>query len=156
MHNSHTALFLKKGNISIKTCNHYAVKYGMHLESHAHADCSSHFITEDVVCNPSKVVICWRRRASNSYVEVFTPLKWMGWLLKVKRPCAQKITFHWHTSIHYGPLFNLINLYPCLQPEDLDPFQEALEERRYPGEVTIPSPKPKYPQCKENKKDLIT
>lgn len=44
----------------------------------------------------------------------------------------------------------------CLQPEDLDPFQEALEERRYPGEVTIPSPKPKYPQCKDSKKDLIT
>lgn len=43
-----------------------------------------------------------------------------------------------------------------LQPEDLDPFQDALEERRYPGEVTIPSPKPKYPQCKESKKDLIT
>ncbi|KAG8124221.1 hypothetical protein E2320_019509, partial [Naja naja] len=43
-----------------------------------------------------------------------------------------------------------------INPEDLDPFQEALEERRYPGEVTIPSPKPKYPQCKENKKDLIT
>uniref|UniRef100_A0A670J1L3 Myelin transcription factor 1 like n=2 Tax=Podarcis muralis TaxID=64176 RepID=A0A670J1L3_PODMU len=43
-----------------------------------------------------------------------------------------------------------------ISPEDLDPFQEALEERRYPGEVTIPSPKPKYPQCKENKKDLIT
>ncbi|ELR60994.1 Myelin transcription factor 1-like protein, partial [Bos mutus] len=40
--------------------------------------------------------------------------------------------------------------------QDLDPFQEALEERRYPGEVTIPSPKPKYPQCKESKKDLIT
>ncbi|XP_031466967.1 myelin transcription factor 1-like protein [Phasianus colchicus] len=44
----------------------------------------------------------------------------------------------------------------CARPEDLDPFQEALEERRYPGEVTIPSPKPKYPQCKESKKDLIT
>ncbi|TKC41003.1 hypothetical protein EI555_015903 [Monodon monoceros] len=43
-----------------------------------------------------------------------------------------------------------------IAPEDLDPFQEALEERRYPGEVTIPSPKPKYPQCKESKKDLIT
>ncbi|XP_047378608.1 myelin transcription factor 1-like protein isoform X10 [Sciurus carolinensis] len=43
-----------------------------------------------------------------------------------------------------------------MAPEDLDPFQEALEERRYPGEVTIPSPKPKYPQCKESKKDLIT
>ncbi|XP_012908326.2 myelin transcription factor 1-like protein isoform X4 [Mustela putorius furo] len=42
------------------------------------------------------------------------------------------------------------------EPEDLDPFQEALEERRYPGEVTIPSPKPKYPQCKDSKKDLIT
>ncbi|XP_066241902.1 myelin transcription factor 1-like protein isoform X1 [Saccopteryx leptura] len=43
-----------------------------------------------------------------------------------------------------------------ITPEDLDPFQEALEERRYPGEVTIPSPKPKYPPCKESKKDLIT
>ncbi|KAM7078963.1 myelin transcription factor 1-like protein isoform 2-T7 [Molossus nigricans] len=43
-----------------------------------------------------------------------------------------------------------------ITPEDLDPFQDALEERRYPGEVTIPSPKPKYPQCKESKKDLIT
>ncbi|XP_040849843.1 myelin transcription factor 1-like protein isoform X3 [Ochotona curzoniae] len=43
-----------------------------------------------------------------------------------------------------------------ITPEDLDPFQEALEERRYPGEVTIPSPKPKFPQCKESKKDLIT
>ncbi|XP_072912921.1 myelin transcription factor 1-like protein isoform X10 [Hemitrygon akajei] len=43
------------------------------------------------------------------------------------------------------------------EPEDMDPFQESLEERRYPGEVTIPSPKPKYGQCKDiNKKDLIT
>ncbi|KAM4771912.1 myelin transcription factor 1-like protein isoform 4-T4 [Rhinophrynus dorsalis] len=40
--------------------------------------------------------------------------------------------------------------------EDLDPFHDPLEDRRYPGEVTIPSPKPKYPQCKESKKDLIT
>ncbi|XP_051880206.1 myelin transcription factor 1-like protein isoform X6 [Pristis pectinata] len=45
----------------------------------------------------------------------------------------------------------------CARPEDMDPFQESLEERRYPGEVTIPSPKPKYGQCKDiNKKDLIT
>ncbi|KAK1333316.1 hypothetical protein QTO34_006857 [Cnephaeus nilssonii] len=43
-----------------------------------------------------------------------------------------------------------------ITPEDLDPFQDALEDRRYPGEVTIPSPKPKYPPCKEGKKDLIT
>ncbi|MGH0154049.1 UNVERIFIED_CONTAM: hypothetical protein FKN15_026179 [Acipenser sinensis] len=42
------------------------------------------------------------------------------------------------------------------EPEDLAPFQDTLEERRYPGEITIPSPKPKYPQCKESKKDLIT
>ncbi|XP_073481551.1 myelin transcription factor 1-like protein isoform X14 [Lithobates pipiens] len=40
--------------------------------------------------------------------------------------------------------------------DDLDPFHDAMEDRRYPGEVTIPSPKPKYPQCKESKKDLIT
>ncbi|XP_071999599.1 myelin transcription factor 1-like protein isoform X5 [Engystomops pustulosus] len=40
--------------------------------------------------------------------------------------------------------------------DDLDPFHDTLEDRRYPGEVTIPSPKPKYPQCKENKKDLLT
>ncbi|XP_043534633.1 myelin transcription factor 1-like protein isoform X3 [Chiloscyllium plagiosum] len=45
----------------------------------------------------------------------------------------------------------------CARPEDMDPFQESLEERRYPGEVTIPSPKPKYGQCKDiSKKDLIT
>ncbi|XP_072263684.1 myelin transcription factor 1-like protein isoform X7 [Pyxicephalus adspersus] len=44
----------------------------------------------------------------------------------------------------------------CNRHDDLDPFHDALEDRRYPGEVTIPSPKPKYPQCKENKKDLIT
>ncbi|XP_055491229.1 myelin transcription factor 1-like protein isoform X6 [Leucoraja erinacea] len=43
------------------------------------------------------------------------------------------------------------------EPDDMDPFQECLEERRYPGEVTIPSPKPKYGQCKDiSKKDLIT
>uniref|UniRef100_A0A4W3I092 Myelin transcription factor 1 like n=1 Tax=Callorhinchus milii TaxID=7868 RepID=A0A4W3I092_CALMI len=43
------------------------------------------------------------------------------------------------------------------EPDDMDPFQESLEERRYPGEVTIPSPKLKYGQCKDNnKKDLIT
>ncbi|KAM9315974.1 myelin transcription factor 1-like protein isoform 2-T2 [Gastrophryne carolinensis] len=40
--------------------------------------------------------------------------------------------------------------------DDLDPFHDALDDRRYPGDVTIPSPKPKYPQCKESKKDLIT
>lgn len=52
---------------------------------------------------------------------------------------------------------NINTLLIFLQPDDMDPFQECLEERRYPGEVTIPSPKPKYGQCKDiSKKDLIT
>ncbi|XP_010877431.2 myelin transcription factor 1-like protein isoform X2 [Esox lucius] len=42
------------------------------------------------------------------------------------------------------------------EPDDLDPFQELLEQRGYPGEVPMHSPKPKYAQCKESKKDLIT
>ncbi|XP_073424240.1 myelin transcription factor 1-like protein isoform X5 [Dendrobates tinctorius] len=44
----------------------------------------------------------------------------------------------------------------CNRHDDLDPFHDALDDRRYSGEVRIPSPKPKYPQCKENKKDLLT
>ncbi|XP_077147483.1 myelin transcription factor 1-like protein isoform X19 [Ranitomeya variabilis] len=44
----------------------------------------------------------------------------------------------------------------CNRHDDLDPFHDALDDRRYPAEVRIPSPKPKYPQCKENKKDLLT
>ncbi|XP_073530328.1 myelin transcription factor 1-like protein isoform X8 [Phyllobates terribilis] len=44
----------------------------------------------------------------------------------------------------------------CNRHDDLDPFHDALDDRRYPSEVRIPSPKPKYPQCKENKKDLLT
>ncbi|XP_061098116.1 myelin transcription factor 1-like, a isoform X4 [Conger conger] len=42
------------------------------------------------------------------------------------------------------------------EPDDLDPFQDILEERQYPGEVTVPSPKPKFAPCKEAKKELIT
>uniref|UniRef100_A0A8C4GYZ3 Myelin transcription factor 1 domain-containing protein n=1 Tax=Dicentrarchus labrax TaxID=13489 RepID=A0A8C4GYZ3_DICLA len=41
--------------------------------------------------------------------------------------------------------------------KELDPFQELLDEQRYPAEVTMPSPKHhKYPPCKESKKELIT
>lgn len=41
------------------------------------------------------------------------------------------------------------------QADELDPFQELLEEQRYP--VATPSPKHhKYPACKESKKELIT
>ncbi|KAG7217864.1 hypothetical protein INR49_020817 [Caranx melampygus] len=44
-----------------------------------------------------------------------------------------------------------------LLSDELDPFQELLDEQRYPAEVTMPSPKHhKYPPCKEGKKELIT
>uniref|UniRef100_A0AAZ3Q6P6 Myelin transcription factor 1 like n=1 Tax=Oncorhynchus tshawytscha TaxID=74940 RepID=A0AAZ3Q6P6_ONCTS len=42
------------------------------------------------------------------------------------------------------------------EPDDLDPFRDLLGERGYSGDVTMHSPKPKYAQCKESKKDLIT
>ncbi|CAB1449263.1 unnamed protein product [Pleuronectes platessa] len=41
-------------------------------------------------------------------------------------------------------------------PDDLDPFQDLLDDRSYTTDVNMPSPKPKYIQCKESKKDLIT
>lgn len=40
--------------------------------------------------------------------------------------------------------------------DDLDAFNDLLEDRSYTADVSIPSPKLKYGQCKENKKDLIT
>ncbi|KAI3367276.1 hypothetical protein L3Q82_008321 [Scortum barcoo] len=42
------------------------------------------------------------------------------------------------------------------EPDDLDPFHDLLEDRSYATDVNMPSPKPKYVQCKESKKDLIT
>ncbi|XP_030627014.1 myelin transcription factor 1-like, a isoform X2 [Chanos chanos] len=42
------------------------------------------------------------------------------------------------------------------EADELDPFQDLLEEQQYPGEVTVPSPKHKYAPCKETKKELIT
>lgn len=40
--------------------------------------------------------------------------------------------------------------------DDLDPFHDLLEDRSYTTDVNMSSPKPKYVQCKESKKDLIT
>ncbi|KAG7260166.1 hypothetical protein CRUP_037184 [Coryphaenoides rupestris] len=37
--------------------------------------------------------------------------------------------------------------------DDLDPFHDLLDERSYSTDVSMPSPKPKYGQCKESKKD---
>ncbi|XP_023203203.1 myelin transcription factor 1-like protein isoform X1 [Xiphophorus maculatus] len=43
------------------------------------------------------------------------------------------------------------------QTDDLDPFQELLDEPRFPAEVTAPSPKHhKFPPCKEGKKELMS
>ncbi|XP_071007152.1 myelin transcription factor 1-like protein isoform X3 [Oncorhynchus clarkii lewisi] len=42
------------------------------------------------------------------------------------------------------------------QEEDLDPFQDLLDEHHYGGDVTMPSPKHKYAPCKEGKEELIT
>ncbi|XP_047677797.1 myelin transcription factor 1-like protein isoform X1 [Tachysurus fulvidraco] len=44
----------------------------------------------------------------------------------------------------------------CTQADDLDPFQDILEDTSYATDVAIPSPKPKFAPCKESKKDLIT
>ncbi|XP_052475553.1 myelin transcription factor 1-like protein [Carassius gibelio] len=44
----------------------------------------------------------------------------------------------------------------CTQSDDLDPFQDILEDSAYTTDVGIPTPKPKFPPCKESKKDLIT
>lgn len=42
------------------------------------------------------------------------------------------------------------------QPDDLDPFHDLLEDQSFTTDVNMASPKPKYVQCKESKKDLIT
>uniref|UniRef100_A0AAR2JAV1 Myelin transcription factor 1 domain-containing protein n=1 Tax=Pygocentrus nattereri TaxID=42514 RepID=A0AAR2JAV1_PYGNA len=67
------------------------------------------------------------------------------------------------TRVHYECFVNLsfcfslsLSLCPSLQSDDLDPFQDILEDSAYATDVTIPSPKPKFAPCKESKKDLIT
>nr|XP_055041275.1 myelin transcription factor 1-like, a isoform X5 [Misgurnus anguillicaudatus] len=40
--------------------------------------------------------------------------------------------------------------------DDLDPFQDLLEDQQYSGDVSLPSPKHKYAACKESKKELLT
>ncbi|XP_052001823.1 myelin transcription factor 1-like protein isoform X4 [Xyrauchen texanus] len=44
----------------------------------------------------------------------------------------------------------------CTQSDDMDPFQDILDDSPYTADVNISSPKPKFPPCKESKKDLIT
>ncbi|XP_063079553.1 myelin transcription factor 1-like, a [Engraulis encrasicolus] len=42
------------------------------------------------------------------------------------------------------------------EPNDLDPFQDLLDDSPYSGDVSMPSPKHKYNPCKEAKKEIIT
>uniref|UniRef100_A0A8C3VJ71 Myelin transcription factor 1 like n=1 Tax=Catharus ustulatus TaxID=91951 RepID=A0A8C3VJ71_CATUS len=89
-----------------------------------------------------------KQRQRDGCCTILTPLEPMS-------PQRQAVMNNRCYQLNEGDCWDLPVDYTKMKP-NLDPFQEALEERRYPGEVTIPSPKPKYPQCKESKKDLIT
>ncbi|KAM4528708.1 myelin transcription factor 1-like, a isoform 2-T4 [Fundulus diaphanus] len=64
----------------------------------------------------------------------------------------------WDLPVDYTKMKRLGEDQELKEPRDnLDPFQELLDEQRFPAEVTVPSPKhQKYPPCKEGKKELIT
>ncbi|XP_062862793.1 myelin transcription factor 1-like protein [Trichomycterus rosablanca] len=44
----------------------------------------------------------------------------------------------------------------CTRSDDLDPFQDILDDTAYVTDVALHSPKPKFAPCRESKKDLIT
>ncbi|XP_028996204.1 myelin transcription factor 1-like, a isoform X3 [Betta splendens] len=63
----------------------------------------------------------------------------------------------WDLPADYTKIKRLGDEQDHKEGDELDPFQELLDEQRYPAEVTMPSPKHhKYPACKESKKELIT
>ncbi len=62
----------------------------------------------------------------------------------------QNVEFWWRNAMLTG-LFLFLS-----QSDDLDPFQDILEDSVYTTDLGIPSPKPKFPHFKESKKDLIT
>uniref|UniRef100_A0A7N6A739 Myelin transcription factor 1 domain-containing protein n=1 Tax=Anabas testudineus TaxID=64144 RepID=A0A7N6A739_ANATE len=63
----------------------------------------------------------------------------------------------WDLPADYTKIKRLGDEQDHKESDELDPFQELLDEQRYPAEVTMPSPKHhKYPPCKESKKELIT
>uniref|UniRef100_A0A803TAF9 Myelin transcription factor 1 like n=1 Tax=Anolis carolinensis TaxID=28377 RepID=A0A803TAF9_ANOCA len=100
-----------------------------------------------------------KQRQRDGCCAILTPLEPMS-------PQQQAVMNNRCYQLNESDCWDLPVDYTKMKPNTIDeddskemnvhPFQEALEERRYPGEVTIPSPKHKYPQCKENKKDLIT
>uniref|UniRef100_A0A8D3A468 Myelin transcription factor 1-like, a n=1 Tax=Scophthalmus maximus TaxID=52904 RepID=A0A8D3A468_SCOMX len=64
----------------------------------------------------------------------------------------------WELPVDYTKIKRLGDEQDHKEGDELDPFQELLDEQRYPAEVAMPSPKHhKYPPCsKEGKKELIT
>nr|XP_020442613.1 LOW QUALITY PROTEIN: myelin transcription factor 1-like protein [Monopterus albus] len=63
----------------------------------------------------------------------------------------------WDLPVDYTKIKQLGDEQDHKESDELDPFQELLDEQRYPAEVTMPSPKHhKYLPCKESKKELIT
>ncbi|XP_066571191.1 myelin transcription factor 1-like protein isoform X3 [Amia ocellicauda] len=99
-----------------------------------------------------------KQRGRDGSCAILTPLEPMSpqrQALMNSRCYQMNETDCWDLPVDYTKI-KRIDEDDAKEPEDLDPFQDILEDRQYPGEVTIPSPKPKYPQCKESKKDLIT
>uniref|UniRef100_A0A096MC21 Myelin transcription factor 1 like n=1 Tax=Poecilia formosa TaxID=48698 RepID=A0A096MC21_POEFO len=62
----------------------------------------------------------------------------------------------WDLPVDYTKIKHIDEDEKETTPDDLDPFHDLLEDRSYTTDVNMPSPKPKYVQCKESKKDLIT
>ncbi|XP_056150568.1 myelin transcription factor 1-like, a [Lampris incognitus] len=69
--------------------------------------------------------------------------------------CYQLEQSDWDLPVDYTKIKRLQDD-PHRQSDELDPFQELLEEQHYPVEVTMPSPKHKFSSCKEAKKELLT
>uniref|UniRef100_A0A3Q1GP06 Myelin transcription factor 1-like, a n=1 Tax=Acanthochromis polyacanthus TaxID=80966 RepID=A0A3Q1GP06_9TELE len=56
----------------------------------------------------------------------------------------------WDLPVDYTKIKRLGDEQDHKESDELDPFQDLLDEQRYPAEVTMPSPKHhKYPPCKE-------
>ncbi|XP_062858378.1 myelin transcription factor 1-like, a [Trichomycterus rosablanca] len=67
--------------------------------------------------------------------------------------CYQMSPDCWDLPVDYTKIKSLSEDH---KEDDLDPFQELLENQQYTGEVSLPSPKHKYASCKESKKELLT
>ncbi|KAK1792922.1 hypothetical protein P4O66_001648 [Electrophorus voltai] len=78
-----------------------------------------------------------------------------GRALPSTRCCPLNRVASWELPVNYTRMKRL-EQEPSKESDDLDPFQDILEDTAYATDVTIPSPKPKFAPCKESKKDLIT